>query len=87
MNNNSKQILLTFNTTRDVIVAERECKSSGLHCLAVPTPREFSSQCGIALEILETEKDKVFELLNKLEKTYRFYDKNNPPKNIKKCKI
>lgn len=87
MSGESKKILLTFSTTRDVIVAERECKALNLHCIAVPTPREFSSQCGIALEILEDEKTAIFDLLSKLKKPYKLYDKNNPPKNTKQCKI
>lgn len=64
------KIYLIFQSTRKVILAERECKGNGLNCLAVPVPREFSSQCGIALEVDSNEIELTRTLLK--EKKYDF---------------
>ena len=58
------KLYLIFETTRKVIVAERECLAKGYKCLAVPVPREFSSKCGIALEIDQVDE---YDILNFLE--------------------
>jgi hypothetical protein len=60
----SGKLYLIFETTRNVIVAERECKSAGFVCLAVPVPREFSSKCGIALEIDRNDEKEILLLLS-----------------------
>ena len=41
----------------------------------MPTPREYTAQCGIALEVPIEQKNAVIELLNQLGKPYRYYDK------------
>jgi hypothetical protein len=83
-----EKILLVFKTTRDVIVSERECKKAGFDCLAVPIPREHSSQCGIALEVPYEQKEKVFELLNGIRKQFKYYDKNEASKRSGRvCKV
>ncbi len=69
------KILLVFESTRAVILAERECKTKGFTCTAVPTPREYTAQCGIALEVAVEQKEKIIELLNQLGRPYRFYEK------------
>ncbi len=79
------KILLTFNSTRDVILAEKECKNNGFDCLAVPTPREYSSQCGIALEVPVMQKDSVLELLNKTQRPFKFFDKTKLVKKNSNC--
>jgi hypothetical protein len=60
-----------------VILAERECKRKGFKCTAVPTPREYTAQCGIALEVPEEQKEEVVKLINQLGKPYWYYDKKN----------
>ncbi|HJO92451.1 MAG TPA: DUF3343 domain-containing protein [Victivallales bacterium] len=81
--------LLVFENTRGVILAEKECKKNGFKCLAVPVPRELSSQCGIALEIEESKKDEIIKLLKALGKPFKVFDKNNPTEfqNNKNCKL
>ncbi|MEI6056376.1 MAG: DUF3343 domain-containing protein [Lentisphaerota bacterium] len=83
------KILLTFNSTRDVILAEKECRKNGFDCLSVPTPREYSSQCGIALEVPTSQKEAVIELLDRSKRPFRFFDKTKANPNTKKsaCKI
>ncbi len=83
-----EKILLVFKTTRDVIVSERECKKAGFDCLAVPTPRQHSSQCGIALEVPSEQKEKVFDLLTSVGKQFKCYDKDEAAKRSgKNCKV
>jgi hypothetical protein len=72
----SEKLYLIFETTRKVIVAERECKANGYNCLAVPVPREFSSKCGIALEIEKDDENKVLKLLEKFNIKPLKYRKN-----------
>lgn len=43
--------LLLFETTRNVIKAERLLKQQGLQPRVVPVPRSISSECGMALEV------------------------------------
>ena len=57
------KIYLIFDTTRKVVVAERECKANGFSCLAVPVPREYSSKCGIALEIQSSDEIAILTIL------------------------
>ena len=78
-----QKILLVFESTRAVILAERECKKNGFSCIAVPTPREYTSQCGIALEVPQKQETSVLELLNKLGKPYKYYNKPSPHRGCK----
>lgn len=68
-----EKVLLTFNSTRDVILAEKACKQNGFDCLSVPTPREYSSQCGIALEVPIAQKEAVLKLLEETKQPFSFY--------------
>ena len=58
-------LLLTFKNTRDVIMSERTVVAAGYKCEAIPFPREVSSNCGIALRILEQDKNKILAILSK----------------------
>ncbi len=71
------KILLIFNNTRNVVIAEKECKKNGFECLAVPIPREYSSKCGIALQINTTQYHEVSEFLKKINKPCEIFDINN----------
>lgn len=46
-----KRAVFLFHTTTSAIRAEKELKKAGLEVKLVPTPRELSSDCGIALQI------------------------------------
>ncbi len=69
-----EKILLIFKSTREVIICERDCKKAGFDCTAVPTPREHSTQCGIALEIPSEQKEKILELLSSNNKQFKYYN-------------
>lgn len=38
-----------FHTTSAAFAAEKALVKSGISCKLIPTPREFSSDCGVAL--------------------------------------
>ena len=42
--------LLLYHSIHDVMRAERALKQAGLWCDLIPTPRQLSSDCGMALE-------------------------------------
>ena len=44
-------------------MAERLCQKAGISCQAIPVPRQFTSDCGIALEISENDKINVERIL------------------------
>ncbi|MGB7568296.1 MAG: DUF3343 domain-containing protein [Chitinivibrionales bacterium] len=60
---NSMKYIILFDSTHWVIMAERLCQKAGIPCQAIPVPRQFSSDCGIALEISENNKINVKRIL------------------------
>jgi hypothetical protein len=78
-------MLLLFQSTHDVILAEKAIRQQGIHRRVIPVPRSVSSQCGMALEIDPADREKVVELLessvfsggssneNALNKRYHIY--------------
>jgi len=69
--------LLIFNNTRNVVIAEKECKKNGFECIAVPIPREYSSKCGIALQINSVQFEEINSFLNTINKPCEIFDINN----------
>ncbi len=41
--------VILFHTSSEVFRAEKVLKQAGLPCKLIPTPREFSSDCGMAI--------------------------------------
>jgi Protein of unknown function (DUF3343) len=58
-----KKYVILFDSTHWVIMAERRCQEAGISCQAIPVPRQFTSDCGIALEISENDKINVERIL------------------------
>ena len=65
-----KQCVATFNATHYALRAEKVCKKEKHSVKLVPVPRQFSSNCGLALQfdcelketllqIFETKKVKI----------------------------
>ena len=52
-----------FHTTSAAFRAERLLKDAGLAVKLVPTPRQFSSDCGIALQLDWSEAERAQSLL------------------------
>jgi len=61
--------VVLFPSTHYVLRAEEVLKGEGLNVNLIPVPREFSSNCGIALEFDYNNKEKVNKILqeNKVE--------------------
>lgn len=57
--------IITFESTHYVMKAEKIFKENGLKVSLIPTPRDISSDCGIALEIPEERIKMIKELLKK----------------------
>lgn len=55
--------ILTFYSTHHALAAEKLLKANHIRPLLVPTPRELSSNCGIALRISDNELATVRDLL------------------------
>jgi hypothetical protein len=55
--------VVLFHTTSSAIRAEKEATRSGLSCQMVPTPRQFSSDCGFALKFDWSDESQVKTLL------------------------
>ncbi len=55
--------LLLFKSTRDAIKAERILKARHKKIKVIPVPRTISSECGIALELLQEEPDHLRDIL------------------------
>jgi hypothetical protein len=56
--------VLLFHTTSAAFRAEKALKEGGLSVKLVPTPRQFSSDCGIALQISWREAERAEALLS-----------------------
>jgi hypothetical protein len=56
-------MLLFFQSTHDVILAEKAIRKEGIPRRVIPVPRSVSSQCGMALEIDPENRQKAIELL------------------------
>jgi hypothetical protein len=57
-------MLLFFQSTHDVIVAEKTIRKAEIPRRVIPVPRSVSSQCGMALEISLENSSQVMELLS-----------------------
>ena len=53
-----------FHTTSSVFRAEKVLKKAGLACKLIPTPRQFSSDCGIAARFDWNKANAVADALN-----------------------
>ena len=44
-------LIALFHSTRGVIRGQKICQQNEVSCKVIPVPREFSSECGMALDI------------------------------------
>lgn len=51
--------VILFHTTSSAIRAEKVAQKAGYDCKLIPTPREFSSDCGIALRFPWVDADGI----------------------------
>ena len=55
--------VVLFYTTSAALRAEKITQRAGLAVKLIPTPREFSSDCGIALRFLWADAEQIAPLL------------------------
>ena len=55
--------VVTFATVHNVMKSETVLKQKGLYVRLIPVPRHISSDCGMALEITDTEGDTIRAIL------------------------
>ena len=55
--------VVLFHTTSSAMRAEKTLLRAGLEIKMIPTPRQFSSDCGIALRFDRTQMPAVQEML------------------------
>lgn len=55
--------ILTFFSTHHALSAEKLLKQNGVEQTVVPTPRELSGNCGIAIRIDAADADRARRLL------------------------
>lgn len=51
--------IIIFPSIHDVVAAECFMKGNKIWCDMIPTPRQVSGNCGMVLEIMETDLDCV----------------------------
>jgi hypothetical protein len=54
----------TFLSTSHALKAEKVLKQSGHSFLMIPTPRQISTSCGLAVKVLSGDLEAVSRLLN-----------------------
>lgn len=52
--------LLTFQTTMQLLKAEKELINNDIDCLIIPTPRVLSKSCSESIKIKEEDIDNIF---------------------------
>lgn len=57
--------VILFNTTSSVIRAEKLLIKAGLVIKIIPTPREFSANCGISIRFEGGLSEQIKQLLDK----------------------
>jgi hypothetical protein len=63
----AKHGVILFHTTSAAFAAEKAVNKAGFKCSLVPTPREASSDCGVALRVDQTASDDVLRLLDEAD--------------------
>ena len=59
-----KKGVIIFKTTTSAIRSEKITKKEGLDVKLIPTPREYSTDCGISLLFSLEDREKVINILN-----------------------
>ncbi len=57
------EIILIFRGTHQVLSAEKHLKRAGVPMRLIPVPRSLTSDCGLAIRIFESGKERAREVL------------------------
>jgi len=61
------EAVLTFEGTMQALRAEKRIKGGAIECRLVPTPRELSSTCALALTFSRKDRDAVAAAVHRHE--------------------
>lgn len=64
--------VILFHTTSSAIRAEKVALKAAFDCKLIPTPRELSSDCGVALKFKWSDADGIKSYLKKAGVEYSF---------------
>ncbi len=62
--------VIIFTSLHDVMAAEKAVLAQDILCELIPTPRDLSSNCGMALEVQEEDLSMILEAI--AEKDIRY---------------
>lgn len=62
---NNYYCIVTFHTTQQPLVFEKNLIKEGINTKLMPVPRQVSSSCGIAARVDCKEKEKILSICNK----------------------
>jgi Putative Se/S carrier protein-like len=65
-----------FRSTRDVIRAEKICRTGEIPCRIIPVPRSLSPQCGMALELAPEVYGAAESLLREAAISFQMFERN-----------
>jgi hypothetical protein len=57
------EIILIFASNTDILNAEDLLEEKGLPFILVPVPKEVNPNCGLALSVLESDRDLILPVL------------------------
>lgn len=73
-----KYFLATFQTTHNALHAEKILDDTGIPFIVVPTPREVSSGCGLAIRFFGQHLDDIKNKFQQTDVTYsNIYEVDN----------
>lgn len=58
------EVILIFRGTHQVLSAEKHLKEAGVAMRLIPVPRRLTSDCGLAIRLLPSAKDRAREVLS-----------------------
>lgn len=58
------EIVLIFRGTHQVLAAEKNLKRAGVPMRLIPVPRRLTSDCGLAIRIVPSERDRARKVLS-----------------------
>jgi hypothetical protein len=65
MGRNPEKTLLLFNSVHEVLAGERRLRALSAQIDVVPVPKELSSNCGVALEVVQEDLKATVDLLER----------------------
>ncbi len=59
------EIVLIFRGTHQVLAAEKNLKKAGVAMRLIPVPRRLTSDCGLAIRIFPSERERARKVLSR----------------------